>query len=91
VDDLFCPVCNALVAPLGQSEGVFCSHADCPGDRLCQFDVTNVCVENTFCLNFAGERVAVRSQEYAPPPVVVVKKKGKPARPSGPDLFGAVS
>lgn len=97
MDDLLCPVCNALVTPVGQADGVFCTHLDCPGERLCRFDVSNVCEPHPFCLNFNGEMVAVKADAAAPPPapaVTVVKKKGKKltsASATGPDLFGDVS
>ena len=90
-DDLICHVCNAIVTPLGQEGGVFCTQKDCPGYRLCHFDVTNTCAENTFCLNFSGKRVEVKSQEMVPTAVVLRKKKTKPAPKGGPDLFEAVS
>lgn len=93
MDDTACRKCSALVTPVGQSGGVFCATRGCPFVRLSSVDVTNVCAENAFCLNFSGERVAVRAQEpgATPPPAVELKKKKpKPARPSGPDLFGAL-
>ncbi len=92
MDDVTCRVCLATVTPLGIAEGVFCDSRRCPMVKLCRFDVTNTCAENTFCLSFTGERVEVKAQEAAPPGVVVLGKrraKSKAAPPSSPGLFDA--
>lgn len=75
MEDLICHVCNAMITPLGQAGGVFCTVADCPGDRLSRFDVGNVCEPHPFCLSMAGERVEVKAA--ATPPAAVPAKKAK--------------
>jgi hypothetical protein len=80
VEDLTCHVCNALITPLGQTDGVFCTVAECPGDRLSRFDVTNVCEPHPFCLNFAGQRVEVKADASVAtsPPALPAKTKRRP-------------
>jgi hypothetical protein len=85
--DLDCHECGALVTELGQSEGVFCRFAACPGDRLSPFDVTNTCAENTFCLNFAGERVEVRADVTAATRQEQAKRPRRKPLLSQPTLF----
>ncbi len=78
MDDTICRVCDALITPVGQTDGVFCPSRGCPFVRLSRFDVTNTCAVNTFCLNFSGQRVEVRASAPAPSPVVLEKKRAKP-------------
>ena len=81
--DITCHICSALVTPLGQEGGVFCTRNECPGDRLSRVDVTNICEPHPFCLNFSGERVLVATQtttEPSPEPAKRVKRRPLPTR-----------
>lgn len=87
--DITCHECNAMVTELGQAEGVFCTLAACPGDRLSRTDATNTCAENTFCLNFAGERFEVRADKVPPPAPEPAKKPRRKPPLTQPTLFDA--
>jgi len=93
MEDVTCDECRALITPFGQTNGVFCPRPRCPGrgDGLVleSRDVTNICAENTFCLNFSGQRVEVKADTSpAPAPAALPKKRPKP-RPTvdTPTLF----